>query len=107
MSQDHLDYHADMESYFQAKRKLFLQSLRESQKEKKWGAINAEVTIATTAKDENESPLNKRFHCLKNIFKCRIGVGVINKNQTPIFSFNANGEPLTQRTPMGSDFGRR
>ncbi len=40
LSQDHLDYHGDMENYFQAKRKLFFQVLRRSKKEKKWSVIN-------------------------------------------------------------------
>lgn len=40
LSQDHLDYHENMEAYFQSKKRLFDEVLVQSQKEKKWSVIN-------------------------------------------------------------------
>jgi UDP-N-acetylmuramoyl-L-alanyl-D-glutamate--2,6-diaminopimelate ligase len=40
LTQDHLDYHGSMEEYFQAKKLLFTQCLRESRKEKRFAIIN-------------------------------------------------------------------
>ncbi len=42
LSQDHLDYHRDMETYFQAKRRLFFEVLRQSKKEKKLSVVNVD-----------------------------------------------------------------
>lgn len=42
LTQDHLDYHRDMESYFAAKTKLFLEELPASRKRKKWSAVNTD-----------------------------------------------------------------
>jgi UDP-N-acetylmuramoyl-L-alanyl-D-glutamate--2,6-diaminopimelate ligase len=40
MTQDHLDYHGDMESYYQSKRKLFFEVLGASSKKNKLAVIN-------------------------------------------------------------------
>lgn len=40
LTQDHLDFHKDMESYFQAKLKLFTECLRQSDKPRKRAVIN-------------------------------------------------------------------
>lgn len=40
LTQDHLDYHGDMENYFDAKKRLFLEELPSSAKGKKWSAVN-------------------------------------------------------------------
>lgn len=40
LTQDHLDYHADMEDYFQAKVKLFRERLVVSSKQRVWAVIN-------------------------------------------------------------------
>ena len=40
LTRDHLDYHKDMESYYEAKRKLFSEVLAESSKTKKYAVIN-------------------------------------------------------------------
>lgn len=42
LSRDHLDFHADMESYFAAKEKLFTDCLAESPKEKRFAVIHGE-----------------------------------------------------------------
>ena len=40
LTQDHLDYHSDMESYFQAKKRLFLDCLGKSSKKNKLAVVN-------------------------------------------------------------------
>lgn len=40
LTQDHLDYHHDMEDYFQAKARLFRERLVVSHKSKVWGVVN-------------------------------------------------------------------
>ncbi len=40
LSQDHLDYHGTMENYFEAKKKLFSEVLRKSEKRDKFSVIN-------------------------------------------------------------------
>lgn len=40
LSQDHLDYHGTMENYFEAKKKLFSEVLRKSEKREKFSVIN-------------------------------------------------------------------
>lgn len=40
LSRDHLDYHADMEDYFQAKRRLFVELLKTSSKSGKRAVVN-------------------------------------------------------------------
>lgn len=56
LTRDHLDYHKDMRSYFQAKEKLFWQMLDVSQKQHKYAIINVDdswgrkVKISSTAK---------------------------------------------------------
>lgn len=42
LTQDHLDYHHDMESYYQSKKILFTQSLAQSCKKNLWAIINAD-----------------------------------------------------------------
>lgn len=42
LSQDHLDYHASMDSYFNSKKKLFTQILKKSSKKNKFAVINAD-----------------------------------------------------------------
>jgi UDP-N-acetylmuramoyl-L-alanyl-D-glutamate--2,6-diaminopimelate ligase len=42
LSRDHLDYHGTIDRYFQAKRLLFTQSLRESRKRGRFAAINVD-----------------------------------------------------------------
>src|SRR5206468_8111091 len=40
LTRDHLDFHADMESYFQAKRRLFAELLAESPKTRRASVVN-------------------------------------------------------------------
>jgi UDP-N-acetylmuramoyl-L-alanyl-D-glutamate--2,6-diaminopimelate ligase len=40
LTRDHLDYHGSMEKYFQAKKHLFTESLRESRKKNRFAVIN-------------------------------------------------------------------
>jgi UDP-N-acetylmuramyl-tripeptide synthetase len=42
LTRDHLDYHKDMESYYEAKKKLFSEVLAESSKTKKYAVINGD-----------------------------------------------------------------
>jgi UDP-N-acetylmuramoyl-L-alanyl-D-glutamate--2,6-diaminopimelate ligase len=46
LSQDHLDFHKDMEHYFQAKHKLFDELLKTSQKKSKWCVLNGKDIYA-------------------------------------------------------------
>ena len=42
LTRDHLDYHKDMESYYEAKKKLFSEVLADSSKTKKYAVINGD-----------------------------------------------------------------
>jgi UDP-N-acetylmuramoyl-L-alanyl-D-glutamate--2,6-diaminopimelate ligase len=42
LGRDHLDFHADLEEYFSAKTRLFLQGLADSDKPRRFAAINAD-----------------------------------------------------------------
>lgn len=46
LSQDHLDYHGDMQSYADAKRRLFVEVLAESQKTNRFAVMNTEEAVA-------------------------------------------------------------
>lgn len=51
LSQDHLDYHADMTAYAQAKRRLFAEVLGASRKADRFAVINADDPASTTMMD--------------------------------------------------------
>jgi len=42
LTQDHLDYHADMDAYFEAKKKLFSRFLKDSAKDKRTAILNVD-----------------------------------------------------------------
>ena len=48
LSQDHLDYHGDMESYRQAKELLFSYFLKNSLKDKKWAVVNGDDSVSSS-----------------------------------------------------------
>ncbi len=52
LTQDHLDYHTDMEDYFQAKKTLFTQELKESPKQNKLAIIDIDDPYGARLKNE-------------------------------------------------------
>ncbi|MBT4761781.1 MAG: UDP-N-acetylmuramoyl-L-alanyl-D-glutamate--2,6-diaminopimelate ligase [Bdellovibrionaceae bacterium] len=55
LSRDHLDYHENMESYFQAKQKLFTEMLQESNKSTKFAVINIDDEYGRKIEVSNQS----------------------------------------------------
>ena len=55
LTRDHLDYHKDMESYYEAKKKLFSEVLTESPKTKKYALINGDDTYGKKLAEELKS----------------------------------------------------
>ncbi len=55
LTRDHLDYHKDMESYYEAKKKLFSEVLAESSKTKKYALINGDDTYGKKLAEELKS----------------------------------------------------
>ncbi len=73
LTRDHLDYHKDMEDYYQAKKKLFLEILLKSGKPKKFAVINNDDFYGKRLIRELKDALADRI-ALKNR---AAGVGII------------------------------
>ncbi len=59
LTRDHLDYHNDMESYYQAKKLLFTDILSKSSKGKKYAVINKDDIYGERLIDEINKEINK------------------------------------------------
>lgn len=64
LTQDHLDYHNDMESYYEAKKQLFMQCLVKSGKASKLAVINIDDAYGKRLKKEIQSVPVKTFSVL-------------------------------------------
>lgn len=63
LTQDHLDYHLDMEDYFQAKKLLFSQLLQKSRKENKTAIINSDDPYGARLLSELDALKKFSFGC--------------------------------------------
>lgn len=93
LSQDHLDYHGDMESYFQAKRKLFLTDSLEAV------IINADDEYGRRLLADNEIRCQKiAYSSVEKNDGLNIDHWIIAKNET----FNMKGIQAELHTPWGN-----
>jgi UDP-N-acetylmuramoyl-L-alanyl-D-glutamate--2,6-diaminopimelate ligase len=90
LTRDHLDYHASMENYFQAKQLLFTQCLLESKKKERFAVINL---------DDPKGAELSRIAC-----GTPLGYGVDKRGEVwpERFAESAEGLRARVRTPRGS-----
>ncbi|MCW9029652.1 MAG: UDP-N-acetylmuramoyl-L-alanyl-D-glutamate--2,6-diaminopimelate ligase [Kangiella sp.] len=93
VSQDHLDYHGDMESYFQAKRQLFLSDNLEV------AVINADDEYGRRLLADDSIACQKiAYSCVGKSDELNIKDWIVAKNQT----FNMKGIQAELHTPWGT-----
>lgn len=93
LSQDHLDYHGDMESYFQAKRQLFLNDNLEV------AVINADDEYGRRLLADDEINCRKiAYSCVEKAESVDIQDWIVAQNQT----FNMKGIQAELHTPWGT-----
>lgn len=93
LSQDHLDYHGDMESYFQAKRKLFLNEELEA------AIINADDEYGRRLLADDAIVCQKiAYSCVDKNEELNIEDWIVAKNQT----FNMKGIQADLHTSWGT-----
>lgn len=72
LSQDHLDYHKDIQDYFGAKEKLFTEILSSSRKNKKWAIINQDDSFARTIKMSQQFKVVSFGFSPESDYRCRV-----------------------------------